>query len=503
MEGGLRTGQESPADRLGVIGEELERCKRKAGRQRGGAGAPGSCRAVLAELLGEVRPVDFARLATLAGLPDGEKIKQKNYVTLAVKELLGLATSGRWGLACRDGFVYVYNGAYWQLMGGDDFKAFLAEAAVRMGIPKIKADYYQFRDDLYKQFLSAANLQPPEKGDSTLVNLANGTFEISGGFQGLREFDRGDFLKYQLGFNYDPGAACPLFDRYLSHVLPDEGCRRVLSEYVGYVFLGNRLRLEKALILYGGGANGKSVFFDVVRALLGRDNICSYSLQNLTKGDGYQRAELANKLLNYASEINGRLEASIFKQLVSGEPVEARQIYGKPFIMEDYARLMFNCNELPRDVEQTDAFFRRFLIVPFTVAIPPEEQDPELSRKIIAGELPGVFNWVLGGLRRLLRQRKFTESELVRGQVEAYRRDSDSVAVFVDETGYFPDTLNKVSLQYMYEEYRVFSGQNGYICVSIKTFSARLERLGFEKVRQNNGRFVFASVGEERKKSFF
>jgi hypothetical protein len=57
---------------------------------------------------------------------------------------------------------------------------------------------------------------------------------------------------------------------------------------------------------------------------LGIDNVSSYSLQSLTNDNGYFRAKLANKLVNYASEINGKLEASIFKAMVSGEPVEAR-----------------------------------------------------------------------------------------------------------------------------------------------------------------------------------
>src|SRR5690606_24227191 len=112
--------------------------------------------------------------------------------------------------------------------------------------------------------------------------------------------------------------------------------QRVLAEYLGFVFIkhgSNALKEEKALILYGTGANGKSVFFEVVNALLGTDNVSSCSLQSLTNDNGYFRAKLANKLVNYASEINGNLEASIFKQLVSGEPVEARLPYGQPFIL--------------------------------------------------------------------------------------------------------------------------------------------------------------------------
>ncbi len=112
-------------------------------------------------------------------------------------------------------------------------------------------------------------------------------------------------------------------------------------------------------------ANGKSVFFEVVNSLLGgEENVSSYSLQSLTNDNGYFRAMLGNKLVNYASEINGNLETAIFKQLVSGEPVEARLPYGEPFTLTNYAKLIFNCNELPKDVEQSNAYFRRFLIIP-------------------------------------------------------------------------------------------------------------------------------------------
>ena len=163
------------------------------------------------------------------------------------------------------------------------------------------------------------------------------------------------------------------------------------------------------MLLYGTGANGKSVFYEIVRGLLGEQNTSEYSLQSLLMIMVILRAMIANKLVNYASEINGKLEASIFKQLVSGEPVEARLPYGKPFTLTQYAKLIFNCNELPKDVEQTEAYFRRFLIIPFEVTIPEAEQDKQLAQKIIATELSGVFNWVLQGLKRLLKQKRFTD----------------------------------------------------------------------------------------------
>ncbi len=68
---------------------------------------------------------------------------------------------------------------------------------------------------------------------------------------------------------------------------------------------------------------------------------------------------------------------------------------------------MFNCNELPKEVEHTNAFFRRFLIIKFDVTIPEANQDKNLSKNIIETELSGVFNWILEGLDRLLIQKNW------------------------------------------------------------------------------------------------
>lgn len=261
-----------------------------------------SCRRVLSELLEQFNELDFRERA---GLDEDAKLTRKIFVVIAVEEIISKATANNWGLCIKNDFIYLYNGRYWQPLNAEEFKPFLADAALKMGVAPLEAKYHQFKEEMYKQFVSEANMPTPERmAGITLINLQNGTFEISGNGQTLREQRREDFLKYQLPFEYDPSARCPLFDKYLQRVLPDTDCRKVLAEYMGYIFTTG-LKLEKAAILYGSGANGKSVFFEVVNALIGPDNICSYSLQNLTKYDSYQRAELSNKLLNYASETGG------------------------------------------------------------------------------------------------------------------------------------------------------------------------------------------------------
>ena len=473
---------------------------------------------ILHQLIEQFEPLDFEVLA----FPQAEKLREqlekaapgseqakdiqkqldklklnlKHYLVLSIENALQFAEKNRWGLCKNHDFIYLYNGTFWAEIDKETFQKFLGEAAEQMGVAKFSARFYQFREQLFKQFLATAYLPTPESNkDTVLINLQNGTFEISPQGTNLKPFDRSDFITYQLPFEYNPQAKAPIFEAYLNRVLPDIERQRVLAEYLGFVFIkhgSNALKEEKALILYGTGANGKSVFFEVVNALLGTDNVSSYSLQSLTNDNGYFRAKLANKLVNYASEINGKLETSIFKQMVSGEPVEARLPYGQPFILKQYAKMIFNVNELPKDVEHTNAYFRRFLIIPFDVTIPPHEQDKNLHTKIIEKELSGVFNWVLQGLNRLLEQKKFSDCEAAQQAVEQYKIESDSVQMFLSEHEYKVSATNDMPLKDLFSEYRNYCIESGFKACSLRTLADRLRNSGYQTERKGYGTAVNA-----------
>jgi putative DNA primase/helicase len=392
----------------------------------------------------------------------------------------------------RDGIVYVYNGAYWKELSKQELMHFLGQGAENLGVRIYEARYHGFRADLLKQFVSMAYLPTPEiNGDEVLINLANGTFVVRPSCQFLKGYDRKDFLTYQLPFEMDASKEAPLFREYLDKVLPDKNLQMILAEFIGYVFVRHsNLKLEKSLILFGTGANGKSVFFDIITALLGPNNVSNFSLQSLTNESGYHRAKLANMLVNYASEISPRMDSTVFKQLVSGEPVEARLPYGQPFTLADYAKLIFNTNELPKDVEQNEAFFRRFVIINFAVTIPADERDTSLARKIISGELPGVFNWVLEGLKRLLYQKKLTQSDEVDKMIRQYRQQSDSVQLFLHDEDYEKDVQAEMSLKVLYNSYKTYCTESNYKTCSLRVFVDRLKNLDFVLTRKKKGNVI-------------
>lgn len=411
----------------------------------------------------------------------------------STEEILRIAKTNGWRLCRSNGQTFVYNGAYWRVIDRELLQSFFGRAAEVLGVPKEDARFFQFRGDLLKQFEASAYLPPPEREEGlVLVNFLNGTFAINHQFQYLREPSPEDFLTYQLPFPYDNSATAPMFRQFLDRVLPDKGLQQIIQEFVGYIFVSpQKLKLEKVLLLFGSGANGKSVFIEILSAMLGKENVSRYSLESITDPKGYSRAELNTKLLNLSTEISGKLDKGFFKQMASGESVEARHIYGKPFTMETYAKLIFSTNELPKETENTDGFFRRWLIVPFAVTIPESEQDKELARKIIDVELSGIFTWVLEGLNRLLMQKRFTESTIIREQVESFKQQSDSVLTYLKDEGFQKDNFEFIALKDFFRDYRVFCESAGFRPCSITTVSSRLKFAGFEMKRMSFGTIIY------------
>lgn len=477
---------------------------------------PKDARAIMAELRDLVLRVDFVSLVhpeagsikeRMGSVTDDAerdtlkkrlarlKVTERQKYVVIVDELLRLAEANNYGLAKNGAFVYLYNGRYWEEIEKDLLTDYLGEIAERMGVKRYDARQFQVKENLMKQFLCSSFQSLPDPGDGIKINLMNGTYVIGEKIE-LREHRREDFLKYQLPFKYDPMAVCPLFHKYLNTVLPDKTAQDVMAEYLGYCFTRG-LKLEKVLVLYGSGGNGKGVFFEIVCALLGNKNVSNYFLNLLCDDNGYYRAKLCNKIVNYSPEKGTDFGGEIFKSLCSGEPVPARLPYGEPFEITDYAKLILNANSLPVPQEQNEAYFRRFLIVPFSKTIPQEERDPDLPNKIIHNELSGIFNWVLKGLGRIITNRRFSNCVTANEALEAYKIESDSVTCFIKEEGYIPSLDYRTDLKTFYNDYRSFCMDNGYRPCSNRVFSKRVENNGITLARSHGSRYVYVDRKQE------
>jgi putative DNA primase/helicase len=430
------------------------------------------------------------------------KLEEK-YV-LVIEQLLLESQKMKIELAVNNNCPYYFDPkiGFWEYITAQEVQSFLPEVATKSGINRVQARSQKEVIKLYNQFECLAEFPEPTINNSvTKINLKNGTFVFGDGEPKLVPFNSGDFFKYKLPFDFDPTAKAPKFLKYLNEVVPEIETQMVMAEYIGYVF-AKHLKLEKCLVLVGGGENGKSVFFDVIRGLLGDSNILEYSLSKICNSE-YYRVELSNYLLNYSSEMGGKgCDPDIVKQLISNEPVTARSPYEKPIMIYNYCRFMFNSNVLPKDIEYSHGYARRFMYAVFDVTITKEQKDTDLAKKIINSELSGVFNWVIEGMNRLLKNKNFTNSKSMDDMFKKVNIENNSVALFIQENEYFPvksDEVKKVDFKTLTElrdSYEKYCTSNGYRPVSTIELSRRLKNLGFEvkpKCTNNSTRVYFTN----------
>jgi len=446
-------------------------------------------------LLQDVRKIDiYEYLKELGWKPrydsKGNYInpKQKELKVGLIEYLLSLAKTKEWKIIKDESeTVYIYNGAYWIPFSKSEITEFLSNFALKVGIPLLEAKDEAFIEKLHKQLISMLPIKKRKFTSLNLINLQNGTFNID--TMELQPFNQDDFLTYQLPFAYNPNAVNDLWLKFLDEVLPDKDTQRTLQEVLGSIFVRG-IKLEYAYFLYGSGANGKSVIMEVLKALLGNENLSFYSIEELNKE--YNRAELKDKILNIASEAETRdIKSDLFKRLASGEPINARHLYGKPFEMENYAKLLFLVNRMQlKSIEYTEGFFRRFLILPFNVTIPKEKRDKKLHFKIIEAGLDGVLNWIIEGAKSILINEDIFVSKECKDSFKQFIKDIDSVLQFLDDNNLKKSTYNRYYAKDFISHYRSWCFENGIHPVGRNELFKRLQALGYEKGKDKSNYFL-------------
>lgn len=245
---------------------------------------------------------------------------------------------------------------------------------------------------------------------------------------------------YMRDFHYSDDARCPRWDRFLSEVVPDEDERACLQEFFGMCFLDRDMwSVEKFAIFIGTGSNGKSVVFDVIKSVIGKDRVSYLSPDQLMNEK--QVVSVIGKRLNFAPDIRkGASFDSALKALSSGQDVAGWRLYSGSTVVK-CPPLAFALNELPRFRDLTSAFFRRVMLFSFDITIPQEQQDRTLAAKIVKEESGGVFRWIMEGLWRLQENKgEFTYCEKMNSNLEDLKRkvrnEETPVLQYLDSIGY-------------------------------------------------------------------
>jgi len=418
-----------------------------------------------------------------------ESISTKRDSERVVKVAQAIEASCGSHMVLIDSKFRVYSGLCWVEVSQKELLAFVRWAAEQCEIPEERAFHYKFGEELIAQLFSLIPQQPSIEASRILINLQNGTLDLSGPEPKLRAHLPEDYLTYVLAYSYDPKAECPQFNAFLKQVQPDEENRKLTLEAIAASFIrGNALKLEKAFWFYGSGANGKSVLFDVVLKLLGSENISNFNLADLTSKKGMHRALAAGKILNYSSESGRSLNPAIFKQLVSKEPTSAELKYQNPVNISNHPHLISNTNVLPDLREGSHGLFRRVGIIHFDVTIPKNQRDLELANRIIDSELPGVLNLLIDALIRLKKQKGYTKSSKAEQLKDDVVKEANSIESFIEEYEIASCPDGCCSLQSLFDAYRAFCATNEtQRALPKRRFSRALEEKGFKKVRKSDG----------------
>jgi putative DNA primase/helicase len=323
--------------------------------------------------------------------------------------------------------------------------------------------------------------------DGWLFNVSNGTINLRTGQ--LQPHRREDLITNLADIAFDVGASCELWDAFLRRVTDgNDELYGYLRRFVGYLLVGNTS--EQALhFLFGLGANGKSVFCEILMRLLGEYAIAvSPDLIMLKRHGGIPndvarlrgvRAALMNETTQGA-----RFDESKLKDLTGGDTLTARFLHQEFFDFAPTHRIVIRGNHKPTISGTDEGIWRRLRLVPFTVTIPEDERDYQLLAKLQA-ELPGILNWAIAGCLEWRRD-GLKPPAIITDAVRAYREESDTLGRFIEECCEVRP-LAQVKSSVFLQRYREYSERAGERAASHKELPAEMQRRGFEWKRTKTG----------------
>ena len=236
----------------------------------------------------------------------------------------------------------------------------------------------------------------------------------------------------------DPAAKCPTFVAFLNRIQPSREMQGFIQRWFGYSMTG--LTLEQVFaFFYGAGANGKSVLVDLMARIMG-DYAASAKIESITgrsrRGGGDATPDLvpligARFVRTSEPDQGQQLQEGLIKELTGGEPIMVRSLNENFITVYPFFKLTISGNHRPEIRGGDDGIWRRVMLVPFEVQIPPDERDPDLGDKLYA-ERDGIMNWLVQGLRDYLSHGLQIPDQVLSATAE-YREDSDPLATFLTQ----------------------------------------------------------------------
>lgn len=331
-----------------------------------------------------------------------------------------------------------------------------------------------------------------------LLTVENGVLDLKSAQ--LLPFKKEFFSTKRSMVRFDPLARCPRWEMFLQEVFSyNAELIEFIQRSVGYSLTGDTS--EQCIFLcHGSGANGKSVFLDILLRLLGEFGMDSpmstFSTKAIQSGGAASNdlAMMRGARLVTATETNEgmRLDEALVKKLSGGDRITARKLYQDFFTFIPSFKVWFALNHKPTIRGVDNGIWRRMTLIPFERTFRAEEQDRYLKHKLIE-ELPGILNWALRGCL------KWQEGGLMRPQVvddatNEYRQSEDTLQQFIDDECIVGEHFS-VASDPLYQVYRDWATRNNEFVLTNQKFGKQLTDRGFGKSRGTGGRTLRLGIG--------
>ncbi len=375
--------------------------------------------------------------------------------------------------------LYVWTGKYHLRIDDKELKVFIMQKWMK----RVKVPIKQQTADVVNKligdiFLRANNLDAVKQNQKyRVISFLNGTAYIypDGTFTFTAKHNLQDASVNMLDFDFNPQAKSHKWQSFLNDILPTKKEQDALMEFIGYCFLPSH-GFQKFLFMLGGGANGKSVVLNVIRKFFGKST-SNLDLQQLA---GHELVGIEGKYINIGSEIkanltdNGQLEN--LKKMVAGEPVQIDPKNATPYDVQgqEIPKMIFSGNnKISGNID--NGIFRRNLMINFNQTIEEEFQIKELEKRF-DDEMSGIFNLALVGLKRLIRQGKFSMSEEMISSLKEYKEEVNPVLAYSNEVIRVDEDC-MVSKKLLYLHYKAWAEEKGHNQMSERTFFTRIRSI--------------------------
>ncbi len=326
------------------------------------------------------------------------------------------------------------------------------------------------------------------------VAVQNGVLQYRDGKWALHPYRMEDYRRVSLPIVFDTGAKCPRFTQFVQEVFAgaEDAKERALAlmETVGLTMTAST-EFEKAVMLVGPGANGKSVMLRLLVDMVGEYAV---GINPAEFDNKFQRASLDGKLANIVTELpeGTTLPDGAIKAIISGEACTVEHKHRDPFVMKPIAKIWLGTNHLPSTRDFSPALFRRFTILKFPNVFPESARDIRLSEKL-RSEIPGILNIALVALAQAFNRGHLTIPPSSADAVCTWKKDADQVASFADEM-LLSEPGARIASNEAYSLYQQWANESGIQRpVSRKSFTTRIEGLGLAQAGKGTGgeRFLY------------